>query len=134
MRKSGSAVATAAINKPPAYRVIILQCFLTIALVAVCYWLGGAIVAYSLMLGGLLVVLPNCYFAWRAFRYNLTRSAMQIVGGMVQAEIGKFVITALMFALVFKFVEPLSAGALFAGFMVVLAAGLIASAFVLPTR
>ncbi len=134
MWKSEPAKSVAGIEKPPTYRVILVQCLSVILIALAVYLLKGQEFAVSAILGGLLVILPNAYFAWRAFRYNQTRSAAHLVGGFVQAELGKFLITALLFALVFKLVKPLVTGALFASFVVVLLVGLIASAFLLQAR
>lgn len=72
--------------------------------------------AIGALIGGLIVWLPNCYFAFRAFRYRGARAARLIVRSFYAGAAGKMMLTALMFVLVFINVKPLNALALFAGF------------------
>ncbi len=123
----------AGIRKPPTHRLIGLQCLATMVLAVAGWGFIGWIAGKSLLLGGLIVVLPNAYFAWRAFSYNGTRSVARVVGGFIQAELGKLLFTGLLFAAVFKWAEPLHYIALFAGFVVVLLVSLLAAAVLLGT-
>lgn len=77
---------------------------------------SGRIVGMSALLGGAICWLPNCWFAWRAFRFNGARAARQIVKGFYAGQAGKMLLTSAMFALVFIRIRPLSALALFVGF------------------
>lgn len=126
--------SSAGISKPPTYRLIGLQCVLT-ALLAIGAWgVIGPTAALSALLGGLIATVPAAYFAWRAFAYNQTRSAVKVLGSFYQAEIGKLLITALMFAAVFKLVSPLHTAALFVAFGIVLVGGLVSSALLLDSK
>jgi len=122
------------IRKPPTHRVVGLQCLITVIVAGIAWGIGGLVAAKSALLGGLIVVLPSAYFAWRAFAYNATRSAAKVVGGLIQAEMGKLLFTALLFAAVFKFGQPLQYGVVFAAFGCVLLGGLIGSALLLTER
>jgi ATP synthase protein I len=75
--------------------------------------------ALAAFLGGMIVVLPNCYFAYRAFRYRVARAAQLIVRSFYAGAAGKMLLTAGMFTLVFINLKPLNAPALFAGFALV---------------
>lgn len=77
---------------------------------------GGALGALA---GGIIVWLPNCYFALRAFRYKGARAARQIVHSFYAGVAGKIVITAGLFIVVFVYFDPLNAPAIFAGFLLV---------------
>ncbi len=79
--------------------------------------------AYSILLGGLICVIPNSYFAYRAFQFQGARAARQIVRSFYRGEAGKLLLTALLFAAVFKWVAPLNALALFGGYCGVLFVG-----------
>jgi len=79
-------------------------------------WTFGPAAAQGAFLGGLICWLPNCYFAYRAFRYRGARAARQIVRSFYAGEAGKMGLTILMFTLVFIYVKPINALALFAGY------------------
>lgn len=85
----------------------------------------------SALLGGLVAIVPSAWFAWRAFHYNGTRQAERVVGSFYMGEVGKFTLLVVLFALVFKLVEPLHVGALFGAFLVTLLVGVGASIWVL---
>lgn len=110
-------VAAAGIASPPLAGIFIAQCGLLL-LVSVCLMAFDMVVARSLGLGGAISLLPNAWFARQAFRYRGASRAALVVGSLYRAEALKFVITALMFAVVFAGVAPLSAPALFAGFVI----------------
>ena len=82
-------------------------------------WLSG----YSMLLGGLIALLANVYFAFKAFRYFGARSAQAIVQSFWAGEMGKLILTAALFALVFVAVKPLQPLALFTGYLLVLGTG-----------
>ena len=78
-------------------------------------WSSSA--AISAMAGGFIVFLPNCYFAWRAFRYRGARAARLIVRSFYAGVTGKILLTAALFVLVFVNLKPLNAPAVFIGFI-----------------
>ncbi len=65
------------------------------------------IAAYSFALGGLVVIVPGAFFAWR-LGYEVSSSG-QALRSLVMGQIGKLGITVVMFALVFVWVRPLNA-------------------------
>jgi ATP synthase protein I len=67
-------------------------------------------------LGGIIVWVPNCYFAFRAFKHRGARAARLIVRSFYTGAAGKMLLTAGMFTLVFVNLEPLIAPAVFIGF------------------
>lgn len=121
----------AGIKKPPTHRLIGLQLLVTVVAAATGGVLFGQVAAKSALFGGLIAVVPNMYFAWRAFAYNQTRSAARVVGSFYQAELGKLALTALLFAVAFKFAQTLQPVALFTAFGAVMVSGLIGSATML---
>lgn len=82
-------------------------------------FLWGTPAAIGAFLGGVIVWLPNCYFAFRAFRHRGARAARLIVRSFYAGAAGKMLLTAGMFTLVFVNVKPLNAPAVFIGFAVV---------------
>lgn len=71
----------------------------------------------SIIIGGLISILPNAYFARMLFRYSGAIVAQKIVKSFYQGEAMKLLLTFSLFALVFKTfnVVPL---AFMVGFMV----------------
>ncbi|AHA25221.1 ATP synthase I chain family protein [Pseudomonas aeruginosa] len=64
--------------------------------------------------------LPNCYFAYKAFRFSGARAAREIVRSFYAGEAGKLILTAVLFALTFAGVKPLMAPALFGVYLLTL--------------
>jgi len=88
-----------------------------------CFLFFGMVAGYSALLGGLIAFLANLYFAFKAFRYFGARSARAIVQSLWAGEMGKQILAAALFALVFVGVKPLQPAALFVGYLLVLGAG-----------
>lgn len=111
-------------NKTPfwqlsVFRVLVLQVMASLLLAAVAGATLGLVAGYSVALGGSLVFLPHAWFAWKAFRYYGARSATAIVQSFWSGLAGKMMMTAVLFALVFAVVKPLSVAGLFAGYVLI---------------
>ncbi len=87
----------APIAKPPLLRIYASQCVVLVG-VTVGLLLINTVVAYSALLGGLIAVVPNIYFASLAFRYSGARAANDVAKSLYVGEVGKFVLTAMAFA------------------------------------
>ena len=91
-------------------------------LLALCVALGlqDPVLARSALLGGLIAVLPQLWFACRLFPGRgaeaAHKSSYKGPHKSYVAEAGKVALTAAGFAAVFATVRPLSAGAVFAAF------------------
>ena len=109
----------AEISRPPAHRITLAQ-----SLVLLLIWLGLSSwdpdVAYSALLGGLVAVIPQAWFAHRVFRRQGARAAEQIARASYTAEVGKFFMAVAGFALVFALVRPIVGWAVFAAYGVML--------------
>ena len=81
------------------------------------FWSVSA--AMGAFAGGITVLLPNCYFVFRAFRYRGARDAKRIVRSFYSGEAGKLILTAVLFVLVFVSLKPLNAPAVFIGYFCV---------------
>ncbi|WP_317932860.1 ATP synthase subunit I [Halioxenophilus sp. WMMB6] len=103
------------IRKPPVFKVFLIQLLILLP-IALIGWLYSATVSYSLLLGGLIQVIPSAYFAFYAFRIIGSAQAGSALQQIYRGEIGKFTLTLLGFALVFVFVKPLHSAALFSAF------------------
>jgi ATP synthase protein I len=74
--------------------------------------------AYSAAIGAITALLPTMYFAFKLFRYRGASKANLIVHEFYRAESGKFVLTAVMFAVTFATYKQVVTGAMFVGFIV----------------
>ncbi len=98
-------------------RVLMWQVLVGAALAAVLWGIYGSTAGYSAMLGSLICVIPNAFLALRLVVPRRDPGARALIGAAWIGEIGKLALTVLFFTLVFTLVRPLSAAALFAGFI-----------------
>ncbi|MCH8943464.1 MAG: ATP synthase subunit I [Proteobacteria bacterium] len=99
-------------------RVLMWQVLVAVALAAVLWGIYGNTAGYSALLGGVTCVVPNAFLALRLVVPRRDPGGQALIGAAWIGEIGKLALTVLFFTLVFTLVKPLSAAALFAGFIV----------------
>ena len=99
-------------------KVLIWQIGVGAVLAAVLWGFFGSVAGYSALLGALTCVIPNAFLALRLAVPRRDPGARSLVRAAYLGELGKLAITVLMFSIVFVMVRPLSAAALFAGFVV----------------
>ena len=99
-------------------KVLVVQIGVGVILAAVLWSIYGDVVGYSVLLGTLVAVLPNAFLALRLAVPRRDPGARALVQAAYLGELGKLALTVLLFSLVFTLVKPLSAAALFAGFIV----------------
>lgn len=98
-------------------KILLAQMGLSVV-VAVLFWgINGSVSGYSALLGGLTCVLPNAFLGLRLVLPRRDPGAGGLIRAAYIGEVGKIALTVLLFSLVFTLVEPLAAGALFAGFI-----------------
>ena len=78
--------------------------------------LWSQVAASSALLGGMAAVVPNAFLAARLLKPRAD-SARALMRSAWVGEIGKLLLTALLFGLIFALIRPLSAPAVFAGFI-----------------
>lgn len=113
------------IKAPPIYKVAITQAVTLFLLVLSVALLSNWTDAYSLLIGGLICLIPGTLFARKAFKYRGARSAGLIVKELYKGEAIKLVLMGAGFALSFIYVDPLNAVALFSGFVLVHITGVL---------
>lgn len=86
-----------------AKRLLLCQFLLTASLALLALIFMGAVAAQSVLLGGMVSVVPNAYFAKKLFRHQGARAARQIVNSFYSGEALKLALTFVLFAIVFKF-------------------------------
>jgi len=99
-------------------RVVMWQLFVGVALAAVLLVVFGRVAGYSALLGSLTCAVPNAFLALRLMAPRRDPGAQALLRAAWIGEAGKLALTVLFFTLVFTQVRPLSAAALFAGFIV----------------
>lgn len=71
--------------------------------VIITYIIWGKTYAFSALLGAIIAIIPNIIFGKKAFKYSGARQSQQVVDSFYQGEKLKIVITAILFALTFRF-------------------------------
>lgn len=88
------------------------------AVLAAVLWLSfGDTVAVSTLLGGAAAVVPNGFLAARMLTPSRDPRGVAIMRAAWIGEVGKILLTALAFGVIFGFVRPISAPGVFAGFI-----------------
>jgi len=98
-------------------KVLVWQLLVGVGLAAVLWGIYGNVVGYSALLGSLTCVVPNAFLALRLVVPRRDPGAQALIRAAWVGELGKLALTVLIFSLVFTLVRPLSAAALFAGFI-----------------
>ena len=99
-------------------RVVMWQFLVGVVLAAVLLGAFGRVAGYSALLGSLTCAVPNAFLALRLMAPRRDPGAQALLRAAWIGEAGKLALTVLFFTLVFTQVRPLSAAALFAGFIV----------------
>lgn len=120
-------VKGAEIARPPVHRITLAQLVLLPLLCVGMWLLRGQVSAVSVLCGGLVAILPQAYFAARAFRWRGASAARQIARASYAGEIGKFILSVAGFALVFAAVRPIEGAAVFIGYLAMLLIQIIGS-------
>ena len=100
-------------------RLLLIWQFVFVVVVGCVGLLWDELTAVNALVGGVIAWLPNCYFAYKAFKYRGARAARKIVLSFYSGFAGKLVLTSGLFIAVFVYLKPLNALAVFSGFIVV---------------
>lgn len=96
---------------------LLAQAGVSAALAAVLALCSGVVAACSGLLGGMVAVAPNAFLAARLLSTR-ARDAQSLLRQAWIGEMGKLALTAVLFGVVFALIRPISAAAVFAGFIV----------------
>ena len=99
-------------------RILLWQLVVGMVLTAVFWGLNGYVAGYSALLGSLTCVVPNAFLGLRLMAPRRDPGAKALLRAAWIGELIKLALTVALFTLVFALVRPLSAVALFAGFIV----------------
>lgn len=104
----------------PVFKILVVQLLVTICIAVVWLLAKGLNASFCGLLGGLIVLIPNSYLALKTFRYFGAQSAVAITLALWTGEIGKYILTAVLFVLVFLTIKPLDIMVLFTSYFLVL--------------
>ena len=83
------------------------QIGISVSIVLVCtlitFFIWGLTHTQSVLAGGVIGIIPNIIFAYKAFKYAGARSSRLVVESFFSGVKLKMIVTALLFALAFKF-------------------------------
>ena len=88
------------IPKPELLKATIYQLAVLLLLVAMIST-TDKLMAVSALMGGLIQILPQAWFSWQAFKYAGASNVDKVVRSMYRGELGKVVMTATLFAILF---------------------------------
>ena len=114
------------IDRRLAKALVLLQAGMIPVSALIAWVLKDSTAAISAALGALVCWLASCYFSWQSFRAAGARASRDVLSNMYRGLMGKFSIVVVGFILILINVKPLSAVALFCGFMLVQAMSCIA--------
>lgn len=96
---------------------LLAQIGISIVLAAVLALWSGNVAAMSALLGGMTAVIPNAFLAARLLQPRTDDGAAAIMRSAWFGMIGKLLLTALLFGVIFALVRPLAVPAVFGGFI-----------------
>ena len=114
------------IDRRLAKALVLLQAGMIPVSALIAWVLKDSTAAISAALGALVCWLASCYFSWQSFRAAGARASRDVLSNMYRGLMGKFSIVVVGFILILINVKPLSAVAMFCGFMLVQAMSWIA--------
>jgi len=101
----------------PILLLLLVQVAVGLAVAAGLALWQGRLAAVSALLGGAIAVIPNAFLAARLLSPRAGTSAKALLRAAWLGEIGKLVLTALLFAIVLVTMRPISGFGLFGGFI-----------------
>ncbi|GHE96230.1 ATP synthase subunit I [Thalassotalea profundi] len=93
----------ATVGRKIALTQILFTTVLMLLITLMVYFIWGANYAKSAFVGGIIAIIPNIIFAFKAFKYAGAQSARKVMESFYSGVKIKMLYTALLFALAFKF-------------------------------
>ena len=107
------------IPKPELLKATMYQLAVLLVLV-VMISMTDKLMAVSALMGGLIQILPQAWFSWQAFKYAGASNVGKVVQSMYRGELGKVLMTATLFAILFTVDKQWNYLALFTTFLVMI--------------
>lgn len=116
----------ASIPRPPVYRITLVQLAVLIPSVLV-LWLLKPMWAKAALAGAMIEILARAYFGFYVFRYIGARQMRLVVRSLRRAELGKFLLVAVLFGGLFAANKGLQPLPVFAGYLTAWLLGVVLS-------
>ena len=110
-------------------KIVLIQ-FVTSFMAGAAGWLFTQPIGISILAGGLIASLANGYFAWKVFAKQQETENAKILTTFYGAEVGKIILTVMLFVFVFKAVEQLNVIALMSAYLLITLIPMLASFFI----
>lgn len=105
------------ISRPPVHRVALYQLLLLLAVCASVAWIDS-LIASSILVGGLIQIGPQAWFARQAYKHTGSSQIGKVVRAMYLGETGKITLTAALFVATFVLLRQLNFLTVFGAFIV----------------
>ena len=112
------------IPKPPLTRVAVYQLAALLPASGLLL-LMDTVLAYSVLVGGLVQIVPQAWFARQAYKYSGAQQASLVVRTMYRGETGKVVLAATLMAVLFTLHKQWNFFALFMAYITMIPLQLI---------
>lgn len=110
-------------------KLVLLQ-FVFSFCISLCALVISQALAVSLLAGGMIACLANGYFAWKVFAKQQETESAQILSTYYRAEVGKIILTVMLFVFVISVIKPLNVIALMSAYLLITMIPWLASFFV----
>lgn len=110
-------------------KIVLIQ-FVTSFIAGAAGWLLSQPIAISILAGGLIASLANGYFAWKVFAKQQETENEKILTTFYGAEVGKIILTVMLFIFVIKAIEQLNVIALMSAYLLITLIPMLASFFI----
>ncbi len=107
-------------NRAAAFRLVYVQLIITVVITLLSYAFSGLVMAYSVILGGAVYILPNIYFVRSALKSVESETPQSILSRFYFGEGQKFLLAMAMFALCFTLIKPLHVVSFFAAYILIM--------------
>ena len=98
--------------------------------ISLCALVISQAMAVSLLAGGLIASFANGYFAWKVDAKPQETEPAQILSTYYRAEVGKIILTVMLFVFVINVIKPLNVIALMGAYLLITMIPWLASFFV----
>lgn len=110
-------------------KIVLIQ-FVVSLMAGAISWFISQSDARAVFAGGLIASLTNGYFAWKVFSRQKEAGAAQILSSYYGAEVGKIILTVMLFVAAFNAIKPLNVIALMGAYLFITMIPWLASFFI----
>lgn len=107
-------------------RIVLLQFTLSF-MASLLSWIVDYTLAPSILVGALIASSTNAYFAWKVFSKQKEAKSSEILTTYYGAEVGKIILTVMLFVAAFNALKPLNVVALMCAYLFITIIPVLAS-------